>query len=69
MEKITDYIQDSIIALLLQDKNFLTLCRTSISTDLFDGMIRKDLCSMLYSYYDEFKEAPKDDFRDYIKLS
>jgi len=24
---------------------------------------------MLYSYYDEFKDAPKDDFRDYIKTS
>jgi len=69
LEKTTEYIQDSIIKLLLQDKNFLILCRTNISTDLFDGRIRKDLCSMIYSYYDEFSDSPKDDFRDYIKLS
>ncbi len=69
MEKITEYIQDSIISLLLQDKNFLMLCRTNVSTDLFDGRVRKDLCSMIYSYYDSYGDSPKEDFKDYIKLS
>ena len=40
-----------------------------MTTDLFDGMVRRDLCSLLYSYHDEFKEAPKDDFKDYLKAS
>jgi len=67
MEKITEYIQDSIITLLLQDKNFLMLSRASVSIELFDGIVRKEVCKIIYDYYDDYKEAPKEDFKDYLK--
>jgi replicative DNA helicase len=69
MEKISEYLQDSIISLLINDNEFLNLCKSSVPVDVFDGKTRQDLCQMVYDYFDKFKTSPKDDIKDYINLS
>ena len=66
MEKFTNYVQDSTLRLMLLDNDALKVIRTLVTTDLFDGTIRQDVCSSIYSFYDKYHKSPTEEFVDYF---
>jgi hypothetical protein len=48
------------------DSNSLKIVRTLVSPDMFDGSIRNEVCTSIYSYYDKYGKSPVEEFQDHF---
>ncbi len=63
---LSQHIQDCFIHLLITDTKFLNLSRGIIKPEYFSSSIAEQVVKLCYSFYDQFKEAPKNHLHDEV---
>ncbi len=61
---ISQGIQDGFCYLAITSTKFLQIARQSIKAKYFSSQITEDVINICYSYFDQFKESPGDQFHD-----
>lgn len=64
METISQRLQDAFVILAITDDQFLKICRHSVKINYFFSPIVQSIVKLCYTYFDHFKEAPKQHFQD-----
>lgn len=64
-----NHFLDQIIFNSITDTEFLSKIRTTLNPNIFKTRERKTLINFIYEFYDEFKEAPKDNLWDIIEAN
>jgi len=62
-----NHFLNQIIYHSIKDDTFLKAIRNSIPIEIYKTKDRKFLMQMIYGYYDDFKESPKENFTDLFK--
>jgi replicative DNA helicase len=66
-EELSQHIQDCFVLLAITDKKFLSLARPVIKPEYFSSSVTEQIIKLCYSFYDQFKEPPKDHLHDELK--
>ena len=62
-----NHFLNQIIYHSIQDNAFIKSIRNVVPLDTFKTKDRKHLIQIIYDYYDDYKEAPKENFFDIFK--
>jgi len=62
-----NHFLNQIIYHSIRDTNFIKSIRNVVPIDIYKTKDRKFIMDMIYGYYDDFKEAPRDNFSDLFK--
>jgi len=62
--QIAQRIQDAFVLLAVSDTKFLQAARASIQPHYFGSEVTSNIIQLCYNYFDQFKEAPQQHFRD-----
>ncbi len=63
---ISQHLQDSFLYLCITTDEFLRIVRPSLLPSFFSSAVCSDCIQVIYTFYDEYKKAPKDHFHDEI---
>jgi len=64
---VSQHIQDSFVFLTITKTKFLTLVRQSVKPEYFSSPVTEAIIHVCYSFYDQFKKAPKDHLFDELQ--
>ena len=62
-----NHFLNQIIYHSIKNTNFIKAIRNIVPIDIYKTKDRKFIMDMIYGYYDDFKEAPRDNFSDLFK--
>lgn len=62
-----NHFLNQIIYHSIKNTNFIKAIRNVVPIDIYKTKDRKFIMDMIYGYYDDFKEAPRDNFSDLFK--
>jgi replicative DNA helicase len=65
--EFNNHFLNQIIYHAIQDDEFIKAIRSVVPTTTFKTKDRKHLIQIIYDYYDDYKEAPKENFFDIFK--
>lgn len=64
---LSQHIQDCFVHLIITDTKFLNLARGFIKPVYFSSSIAEQIVKLCYTFYDQFKEAPKNHLHDEVQ--
>lgn len=66
-EKIDGALQENVLCLLVFDDEFCPIVRNTISANLFESAVFREIASHAIDYFDQFKEAIKEHLADELE--
>jgi len=63
-QPLTQHLTDSILYLLITDKDFLGIARQVVPLELFQSRLVERIAGLCYAYFDQFNSAPRGHFQD-----